>query len=58
MKRVYEQYFVENQTMKASAQFLETVEGCWKKTLNDDVFRTHSRSRQYAKINIKNKSTE
>jgi hypothetical protein len=58
MKRVYEQYFVENQKMKASAQFLETVEGCWKKTLNDDVFCTHPRTREYAKTNIKNKSTE
>ena len=31
MKAVFEQYFVENQTMKASAKFLEPIKGGRKK---------------------------
>jgi len=33
MKKVFEKYFVENQTMKASAKSPKIVEVCWKKIL-------------------------
>ncbi len=38
MKTVFKLYFVENQTMKASAKFLETVEVCRKRIIPCENF--------------------
>ena len=64
LKKVYKEYFVENQTPKASETFLDAVEGCknvvkilvWKKCLKltpelEEMFKSISKSNILSKAN-------